>query len=137
MTRSSPSAANAHTCSTPDFPEQTNRAGPKKAGFLYKKVNPSYGIPLNEAGRKEHTLRQGGVPTDPFGNDAGGGEVLCIPYSAKNPEGALKFLAWLWGSQDNYLFCLYGEKGKDWDLDQNGRLVTLSETARGDGYFYE
>ena len=55
----------------------------------------------------------------------------------QNPEGALKFLAWLWGSQENYLFCLYGEEGKDWKLDENGRLVTLSETARGDGYFYE
>ena len=69
--------------------------------------------------------------------NATGGEVLCIPYSAKNPEGALKFLAWLWGSQENYLFCLYGVKGTDWDLDENGRLVLLSETARGDGYFYE
>ena len=55
----------------------------------------------------------------------------------QNPEGALKFLAWLWGSQENYLFCLYGEEDEDWKLDENGRLVTLSETARGDGYFYE
>ena len=77
------------------------------------------------------------APEKPRYINATGGEVLCIPYSAKNPEGALKFLAWLWGSQDNYLFCLYGEKGKDWDLDENGRLVKLSETAQGDGYFYE
>ena len=77
------------------------------------------------------------APEKPRYINATGGEVLCIPYSATNPEGALKFLAWLWGNQDNYLFCLYGEKGKDWDLDENGRLMTLSETARGDGYFYE
>ena len=77
------------------------------------------------------------TPEKPRYINATGGEVLCIPYSAKNPEGALKFLAWLWGSQDNYLFCLYGERGKDWDLDGNGRLVTLSETASGEGFFYE
>lgn len=77
------------------------------------------------------------APEKPRYINATGGEVLCVPYSAKNPEGALKFLAWLWGSQENYLFCLYGEEGKDWQLDENGRLVTLSETARGDGYFYE
>ena len=77
------------------------------------------------------------TPEKPRYINATGGEVLCIPYSAKNPEGALKFLAWLWGSQDNYLFCLYGERGKDWDLDENGRLVTLSETASGEGFFYE
>ena len=77
------------------------------------------------------------APEKPRYVNAAGGEVLCIPYSAQNPEGALKFLAWLWGSQDNYLFCLYGEKGKDWDLDENGRLVTISETASGEGFFYE
>ena len=69
--------------------------------------------------------------------NAAGGEVLCIPYSAPNPAGAIKFLAWLWGNQDNYLFCLYGVKGQDWDINENGRLVTISETASGDGYFYE
>ena len=77
------------------------------------------------------------APEKPRYINATGGEVLCIPYSAPNPEGALKFLSWMWGSQENYLFCLYGEEGKDWKLDENGRLVTLSETARGDGYFYE
>ena len=77
------------------------------------------------------------APEKPRYVNAAGGEVLCIPYSAKNPEGALKFLAWLWGSQDNYLFCLYGEKGKDWDLDENGGLQLISETAAGEGFFYE
>ncbi|MBR3431482.1 MAG: ABC transporter substrate-binding protein [Clostridia bacterium] len=77
------------------------------------------------------------APEKPRYVNAAGGEVLCIPYSAKNPEGALKFLAWLWGSQENYLFCLYGEKGKDWDLDENGGLVLISEMASGEGVFYE
>lgn len=76
-------------------------------------------------------------PEKPRYINACGGEVLCVPYSAKNPEGAMKFLAWLWGSQENYLFCLYGVRGVDYDLDENGRLITLSETAGGDGYFYE
>ncbi len=77
------------------------------------------------------------APEKPRYINATGGEVLCIPYSAKNPEGALKFLAWLWSSQENYMFCLYGEEGKDWELNADGRLVLLSNTARGDGYFYE
>ena len=86
-----------------------------------------------EADLKNYLL----APDKPRYINATGGEVLCIPYSAQNPEGALKFLAWMWGTQENYLFCLYGEMGKDWELDENGRLVTLSETARGDGYLYE
>lgn len=77
------------------------------------------------------------APEKPRYINATGGEVLCIPYSAKNPSGAIRFLTWLWGNQDNYMFCLYGVEGQDWELDENGRLVLLSDTARGDGYFYE
>ena len=77
------------------------------------------------------------APEKPRYINATGGEVLCIPYSAKNPSGAIKFLTWLWSNQDNYMFCLYGVKGQDWNLDENGRLILLSSTARGDGYFYE
>ena len=77
------------------------------------------------------------APEKPHYINATGGEVLCIPYSAPNPAGAIKFLTWLWANQDNYLFCLYGVKGQDWDINENGRLVTISETASGDGYFYE
>lgn len=77
------------------------------------------------------------APEKPRYINATGGEVLCIPYSAKNPEGAMKFLAWLWASQENYMFCLYGVEGQDWELNEDGRLVLISNTARGDGYFYE
>ena len=77
------------------------------------------------------------APEKPHYINATGGEVLCIPYSATNPAGAIKFLTWLWANQDNYLFCLYGERGKDWDLDENGGLKLISETAAGEGYFYE
>ena len=76
-------------------------------------------------------------PEKPRYINATGGEVLCIPYSAKNPEGAMKFLAWLYSSQENYMFCLYGVEGQDWELNEDGRLVLISNTARGDGYFYE
>ena len=77
------------------------------------------------------------APEKPRYINAAGGEVLCVPYSAPNPGGALRFLQWMWGSQENYLFLLYGVEGQDWKLDENGRLVTISETAGGEGYFYE
>lgn len=77
------------------------------------------------------------APEKPRYINAAGGEVLCVPYSSANPAGALKFLQWMWASQDNYLFLLYGVEGQDWKLDDNGRLVTISETAGGEGYFYE
>ena len=63
---------------------------------------------------------------------AAGGEVICIPYSAPNPEGAMKFLNWLYASQDNYLFALYGVEGKDYEI-VDGRLNRLIN----DDLFYE
>lgn len=63
-----------------------------------------------------------------------GGEVLCVPYSAANPAGAMKFLNWLYKNQENYLFCLYGPEGENYKLE-NGRIV-LNDPGF-EGYFYE
>jgi putative aldouronate transport system substrate-binding protein len=63
-----------------------------------------------------------------------GGEVLCVPYSSKNPAGAMKFLNWLYKNQDNYLFALYGPEGENYTV-QDGRIV-LNDPAF-EGYFYE
>ncbi len=76
-------------------------------------------------------------PEKPRYINATGGEVICVPYSAQNPAGAIKFLNWLYSSQENYLFCLYGQKGVDYDVNADGRLVPLSDSAKGEGYFYE
>lgn len=61
-----------------------------------------------------------------------GGEVLCIPVTAPNPEGAMKFLNWLYSSQENYLFALYGVEGKDYEV-VDGRINKLSSNE----FFYE
>ncbi|MCR5735485.1 MAG: ABC transporter substrate-binding protein [Lachnospiraceae bacterium] len=63
-----------------------------------------------------------------------GGEVLCVPYSAQNPIGAIKFVNWLYTSKDNYNFALYGPEGENYTIE-DGRIV-LNDPAFG-GYFYE
>jgi len=63
-----------------------------------------------------------------------GGEVLCVPYSATNPAGAMKFLNWMYKSQENYLFCLYGKEGDNYNV-VDGR-IELKDPAF-EGYFYE
>ncbi len=63
---------------------------------------------------------------------AAGGEVLCVPYSSTNPEGAMKFLNWLYSSQENYLFALYGVEGKDYNM-VDGRLERICT----EDFFYE
>jgi len=61
-----------------------------------------------------------------------GGEVLCIPYSAANPEGAMMFLNWLYSSQENYLFAIYGVEGKDYNM-VDGRIERITT----EDFFYE
>ena len=63
-----------------------------------------------------------------------GGEVLCVPYSAANAAGAMKFLNWLYKSQENYLFCLYGPEGENYTVE-NGRIALKDPSF--EGYFYE
>jgi len=63
---------------------------------------------------------------------ATGGEVLGIPVTAPNPEGAMKFINWLYSSQENYLFALYGVEGQDYEI-ADGRIKKLTS----DEFFYE
>jgi putative aldouronate transport system substrate-binding protein len=72
------------------------------------------------------------APDKPKYITAAGGEVLCIPHSANNPEGAMKFINWFYASQENYLFAIYGVEGVDYEL-VNGRINTL----HNDELFYE
>ncbi len=61
-----------------------------------------------------------------------GGEVLCIPYSAKNKEGAMKFINWIYSSPENYRFAIYGVEGKDYQM-VDGRVEKLTQ----EDFFYE
>ena len=72
------------------------------------------------------------APEKPRYVTAAGGEVVCIPNTAPNPEGAMKWLNWLYSSKDNYTFALYGVEGKDYRItdDRIERLIT-------DELFYE
>lgn len=63
---------------------------------------------------------------------ATGGEVLCIPETAPNPEGAMQFINWLYSSKDNYNFALYGVQGKDYEI-VDGRIKKIS----ANDFFYE
>ncbi|MCR5033565.1 MAG: extracellular solute-binding protein [Lachnospiraceae bacterium] len=61
-----------------------------------------------------------------------GGEVLCIPYSAQNKEGAMKFINWIYSSPENYRFAIYGVEGKDYQM-VDGRVEKLTQ----EDFFYE
>lgn len=72
------------------------------------------------------------APEDPKYITSTGGEVLCVPYSAKNKEGAMRFLNWLYASEDNYRYAIYGVEGKDYEM-VDGRIKRLTQ----EDFFYE
>lgn len=61
-----------------------------------------------------------------------GGEVLCIPQTAPNAVGAMKFINWMYSSQENYLFALYGTEGVDYEI-VDGRINKIESSE----FFYE
>lgn len=63
---------------------------------------------------------------------ASGGEVLGIPQTSDNPEGAMKFINWFYASQENYNFAIYGVEGKDFNV-VDGRIERISNND----FFYE
>ncbi|OXM16868.1 ABC transporter substrate-binding protein [Paenibacillus herberti] len=72
------------------------------------------------------------APEKPRYITATGGEVLSVPATAPNPEAAIKFVNWLYKSQDNYQFALYGVEGKDFEV-VDGRIKKLTANE----FFYE
>lgn len=71
-------------------------------------------------------------PEKPTYITAAGGEVICIPQTAPNPTGAMRFLNWMYKSLDNYNISLFGIEGKDYVIE-NERIESLN----GDEFFYE
>lgn len=72
------------------------------------------------------------APEKPKYIDAAGGEVMCIPPTAPNKPGAMKFLNWIFKNEENYNLALYGLEGVDYEII-DGRI----ERSMPDDLFYE
>lgn len=49
-----------------------------------------------------------------------------IPSSSTNPEGAVKFLNWLYASQENYDLFLYGVEGVNFTIPEEGKMSPIT-----------
>lgn len=72
------------------------------------------------------------APEKPRYITAAGGEAVCIPYSAKNPVGAMRFMNWLYATKEHYNMAIYGVEGKDFAIENN-RIKKISTND----FFYE
>jgi ABC-type glycerol-3-phosphate transport system substrate-binding protein len=75
------------------------------------------------------------APEKPKYITTAGGEALFIPYSAANPQGAMKFLNWLYGSEPNYRLAIYGVEGVDYILE-DGAIAPMDADAGLPEFFY-
>ncbi|MEG1427320.1 MAG: extracellular solute-binding protein, partial [Oscillospiraceae bacterium] len=58
-----------------------------------------------------------------------GKNFTCVSKTSRQPEKALEFLSWLYASQENFDLFHYGTKGKDYTVNEAGRI-----TRKGDSY---
>jgi putative aldouronate transport system substrate-binding protein len=61
-----------------------------------------------------------------------GGNLEISPF-CENPERVMMYFNWIYQSEDNYDFHVYGVKGKDYKLTSNGRIEILTS----DSLWYE
>lgn len=65
--------------------------------------------------------------------DRPGNELVYITPYSRNPERTMQFLDWIYASQENHDLFIYGVEGKDYVIDEDGRL----EQINTDPLFYE
>ena len=51
----------------------------------------------------------------------------------ENVENWMRFFDWMYASEENYLFCMYGVEGKDWKYAEDGSIERLTQES----FFYE
>ena len=54
-----------------------------------------------------------------------------VPAASKNPEGAVKFLNWVYTSQENYDLMVYGREGIDYTIVGDRSINVLSDPVTG------
>jgi putative aldouronate transport system substrate-binding protein len=56
---------------------------------------------------------------------------------AANVPNWLKLFNWIYASEANYNFCVYGVEGKDWQKNSDGSIQKLSSDSFWDAWFLE
>ena len=54
-----------------------------------------------------------------------------VPAASENPEGAVKFLNWVYASQENYDLMVYGREGIDYELVGDHSISVLADPVTG------
>lgn len=70
-------------------------------------------------------------PDQPYVRPYGTRNMMAIPLSSKNPKAGVKFVNWLYASQENYDLFLYGREGIDWEKVEPHNRVAIIDPALG------
>ncbi len=58
--------------------------------------------------------------------------IQAVPLSSKHPEAAVKFINWLYGSQDNFDLFIYGTEGTDYKKLEGRNYEAITDEASGE-----
>lgn len=130
---------------TTDDARQTNFVGGKAAAYMayptaeqlitlarkVRRADPSAELMVIAPFAKEDA--SGNPITDAEGNQIINGNLKSprafyggiVPFNSKNYQTLIKYIDWMYSSQENYELCMYGVKGVDWvdgdDFVYNGK----------------
>lgn len=62
--------------------------------------------------------------------------MQAVPLSSKHPEAAVKFINWLYSSQDNFDLFVYGTEGTDYKKLEGRNYEAITDAATGSAPYY-
>ena len=57
-----------------------------------------------------------------------------IPSTSQNTDALLKFMNWVYGSEDNYNMCRYGLEGTHWEKVGEDKFRYIGQDSKGNDY---
>lgn len=78
------------------------------------------------------------APEKPDVRPYGTRNMNAVPLSSEHPEAAVKFLNWVYASQENYDLFVYGREGIDFEkVEPHNRQDIINEATGRPAYFFE
>lgn len=78
------------------------------------------------------------APEKPDVRPYGTRNMNAVPLSSEHPEAAVKFLNWVYASQENYDLFVYGREGVDFEkVEPHNRQDIINEATGRPAYFFE
>ena len=90
-------------------------------------LRPQERLPSVKKNAPDASLREFSLGDQPRYKQLASNEFIHITPQSKNPERTMMFINWIYASEENFMFAIFGVEGKDWTLNADGTIERLSK----------